>query len=106
VQTCLSLAQICILNMNMSTKIVIPSFLKQFTGNSKEFNATGSTVGECLNDLIKHYPGIRSLLLDENGRLRTNIDVFVNGQSSYPEELNKPVHEGDEFHIAYVMVGG
>jgi molybdopterin converting factor small subunit len=90
----------------MSARIVIPTFLRQFTSNGKEFYATGNTVGECLNDLIKHYPKMKSLLLDENGRLRTNIDIFVNGQSTYPEELNKPVHEGDEFHIAYVMVGG
>ena len=91
---------------NMRTKIVIPPFLRNFTNNDKVFNADGNTVGECLNGLIKRYPGMKSLLLDENGRLRTNIDVYINGQSSYPEELNKPVQEGDEFHIAYVMVGG
>jgi molybdopterin converting factor small subunit len=91
---------------NMGAKIVIPSFLRQFTGNDKEFYAAGSTVGECLNDLFNHYPGTKSLLLDENGRIRTSVDIFINGQSSYPEELEKPIHEGDELHIAYVMVGG
>ena len=34
------------------------------------------------------------------------IEVYVNGDSAYPDELTRPVNEGDEVTLAVMMVGG
>jgi hypothetical protein len=46
------------------------------------------------------------VILDENGNLLKHLDVYVNGESSYPEDLAKMVHEGDELYILNIVVGG
>ncbi len=90
----------------MSVKVSIPSDWQRFTHGQEEAKVNGSTVGECLNHLAKQFPGIEGEFLDENGRVLLYVDVYVNGTSSYPEELAKPVQDGDELYILRVIGGG
>jgi molybdopterin converting factor small subunit len=90
----------------MNVKIVIPPLLIHLVDNNKIVYVKGKTVGECLDALIKQYPQIKKLLLDESGKVQSYIDVYVNGESSYPEELDKAVNEGDELCIISVIAGG
>ncbi|HJX12887.1 MAG TPA: MoaD/ThiS family protein [Dehalococcoidales bacterium] len=90
----------------MTVKINIPPFFQHLTGSVKIFEAGGSTVGECLNELVRQYPEIKSKLFTRNGRLLKGLNVFINGESAYPGELARPVRDGDKLHITYVMVGG
>ena len=90
----------------MTVEINIPPFFQHLTGNVKVFEAGGSTVGECLNELVRQYPEIKSKLFTRNGRLLKGLNVFINGESAYPGELARPVRDGDKLHITYVMVGG
>ena len=69
-------------------------------------NVTGSTVGQCLDDLTKQYPGIKPGLFENNGKLHSYIDIYVNGESAYPEMLAKPVKNGDKLHIIFLIGGG
>ena len=39
-------------------------------------------------------------------QLLSYIDIYVNRESAYPEELNKPVKDGDELHIVIIIGGG
>jgi molybdopterin synthase sulfur carrier subunit len=87
-------------------KIVIPQFLTGYTGNVKEAVARGNTVGECLSDLVKQFPGIRQQLLDDSGHLLGQIDVYINRESTFPDELAKTVKDGDEMNIINVIAGG
>jgi hypothetical protein len=34
------------------------------------------------------------------------VDIYVNQDSSYPEELAKPVKDGDRLSIALMIAGG
>ena len=90
----------------MSVKIHIRPGMEQIAQGRSVVEVKGKTVGECLNQLIKLFPEMKSGLFAENGELLEYIDVFVNGKSSYPEELTKPVHDGDEIHILRVLGGG
>jgi molybdopterin converting factor small subunit len=87
-------------------KVIIPQFLTNYTGNVKEIVARGGTVGECLGDLVRQFPGIRRQLLDESGQLLGQIDVYINRESTFPEELAKTVKDGDEMNIINVLSGG
>ncbi len=90
----------------MGIKIVIPLYLQSFTNNIETVEVKGSTVGECLNNLAKHFPNIKKMLFGKNGRLLSYVGIYVNGEDAYPGELLKPVKEGDELHILYIIGGG
>ena len=90
----------------MSVNIKIPQFLQHLTGNVKVADVNGSTVGGCLRDLAKRFPPIEQLLFDKDGKVLAQVDIFVNGESIYPEELSKPVNAGDELYIMFVISGG
>ena len=90
----------------MSIKIAIPSYLQPLTNNTEAVAVNGSTVGECLNHLIKQFPRMEKMLLAKNGKLFDYVNIYINGEDAYPEELAKPVKEGDELHILYIIGGG
>ena len=90
----------------MSIKINIPSYMKSFTNNMKVVEVNGNTVGECLNHLIKQFPGMKKQLFSKNDNLFESIIISVNGESAYPEQLVKPVKEGDELNILLIIGGG
>lgn len=66
----------------------------------------GTTIGECLEDLFKKFPSIHKLLFDDNGKLHGYLELYLNGKSTYPEELSKAVNVDDELYILLVMTGG
>ena len=90
----------------MSVRINIPHIFHQFTNGQAIVEVNGNTVGQCLNHLAKQFPGIEKALLDKSGKLLNYVDIYVNLESSYPEELAKSVKEGDELYIALMLGGG
>ncbi|MFC1952416.1 MoaD/ThiS family protein [Chloroflexota bacterium] len=90
----------------MSVKINIPSYMKSYTDNKNVVEANGSTVGECLNHLVKQFPPIKKQLLSKKGDLYENIIISVNGESAYPKQLTKPIKDGDELNILFIIGGG
>ena len=90
----------------MSIKINVSLFLHQYTDGLEVVEVNGSTVGQCLDHLVKQFPGIKQWLFDNNGKLHSYITLYVNGKSTYPEELAKPVKSGDELNILFMVDGG
>jgi len=90
----------------MSIRINLHPSLYSFANNQAVAEVNGRTVGECLNELVKQFPQIKSLLFDKNGKLLNYVEIYVNQKSSYPEELAKPVSDGDELHITLILAGG
>ncbi len=90
----------------MSIKINIPSYMQSFTDNMRIVEVNGSTVGECLNHLVKQFPGIKKRLFSKKGNLFENIIISINGESAYLEQLAKPVKDGDDLNIVLIIGGG
>ncbi len=90
----------------MSVKINIPSYMKSSTNNMEVVEVDGKTVGECLNHLTKQLPGMKKQLFSKDDNLFENIIISVNGESAYPEQLTKPVKDGDELNIVFIIGGG
>ena len=90
----------------MSIKIAIPLYLQPLTNNTEVVELNGSTLGECLNHLVKQFPRMEKMLFDKNGKLFGYVAIYVNGEDAYPEELVKPVKDGDELYILYIIGGG
>ena len=90
----------------MSITVKFHQTLRQLTNNQATAEVRGTTVGECLNDLVRQFPGIKKKLFDKKGKLLNYVDVYVNLESSYPEELAKPVKDGDTLSITLMIAGG
>lgn len=63
----------------MAVVFYIPSYLRNFTeGRGRvPVGARAATVGEALAELWTRYPGVRDRIVDERGKLRQHINVFV-----------------------------
>ena len=90
----------------MSVKINIHPFLHHLTNDQDVVEVNGSTVGQCLEQLTARFPELRQWLFGKDGNLTGLVDIYVNLESSYPEELAKPVKDGDELHIIIIIAGG
>ncbi len=90
----------------MSIRVTVPIFLQAFTEDKDTLEVSGATVGDCLSAVIKRYPGIRKMLVDDKGKLHSYVGVYINSQDAFPDELAKPVKDGDQIHILYALAGG
>jgi len=90
----------------MSVKINIPSYLQPYTDNREVVEVSGSTAGECLDRLVEQFPAISKMLYASEGELFDYVSVYVNGEFACTDELTKPVKDGDELHILYILGGG
>jgi molybdopterin converting factor small subunit len=79
---------------------------RQFTNGLDVVPVEGNTVGECLNNLIRHYPQMEKALLAKKDKLLNVVEVFINHETAYPNELMKPVKDGDEIHLLVMLAGG
>jgi len=90
----------------VSVKIHIHPFLSQHTNNQDVVEVNGSTVGQCLEQVVARFPELKQWLFEKDGKLNRLVEIYVNMESSYPEELAKPVKDGDELHIIIIISGG
>ncbi len=67
----------------------------------------GATVGAVLNAAFDIHPGARGYVLDEQGRLRRHVAIFLNDKKESPKEvLDKTVTEACEIYIMQALSGG
>jgi len=89
----------------MSVRINIPHEWRHHTKNHATVEVRGDTVGQCLNDLVRQFPQIRQGLFDKDNKLQNYVQVYVNRESSYQEEMAEPVKDGGEIDMV-IMIGG
>jgi molybdopterin converting factor small subunit len=90
----------------MAVKVHIHTTHRQFTHGLDVVAVEGNTVGECLNHLIKQFPGMEKALFVKKDKLLNNVEVYLNHASAYPNEIVKPVKDGDEIHLVVMLTGG
>ena len=90
----------------MSVKINIQKNLQYLTRDRAMVEVEGSTVGQCLDQLIKIFPDLRTMASARNKTWLDYVSIFVNTESAYPNELATPVKDGDEVDIVLIFAGG
>jgi len=90
----------------MSAKVHIHSTHRQYTNGLDVVAVEGNTVGECLNHLIKQFPGMEKALFAKKDKLLNTVEVYLNHASAHPNELVKPIKDGDEMHLLVMLAGG
>lgn len=88
-------------------KILIPTALRQFTEQSDCVEVTGGTVAEALAELTARYPNIKKNLFNEQGKLRSFVNVYVNDEDIRYLDKNDTKLEGPEtISIVPSIAGG
>lgn len=82
----------------------IPTPLRSYTAQAAHVSAEGATVAEVLADLDRQFPGIRFRVVDEQGRLRKHMKVFVN--EDVVRDLATPLTPTDEVTLMQALSGG
>jgi len=90
----------------MSIKVCFHGYLSPFPDLVNVAEVRGSTIGQCLDEFVKLYPRAEGCLFDENGKLGEYFAVFVNEGMVSPEEINRPIKDGDEINIVSLFDGG
>ncbi len=90
----------------MST-VKFPAVLRANVGGAREVDATGSTIGEVLDQLVGTFPSLRDQLFTEDGELNRFVNVYVNGQDvRYLDGTATAVDDRDEVRLLPAMAGG
>ncbi len=77
--------------------------LRKPLGNRAEHELAGDTVVELLRALEVEHPEISGWILDERGRIRRHINVFVNGERSAEDTA---VGSGARVEVLPAITGG
>jgi len=91
---------------DVAVKVNLHLTLRQFTNGQEMIEVDGKTVGECLKNVVKKYPAMESSIFGKNGKLSNIVEIYLNLQSAYPDELARPVKDGDEIHVTMMLSGG
>jgi molybdopterin converting factor small subunit len=91
----------------MAIKANIPYFVQHLTSGVQVVEVGGSTVGECLKNLVAKFPAIEKELFDKEGKLPKHFNLYLNDEKTpYPEGLTRPVKDGDELSIEISLLAG
>jgi sulfur-carrier protein len=77
--------------------------LRKLAAGEAAHELEGDTVLELLRGLESRHPGLRGWILDERGRIRRHINVFVAGE---PGEELTAVRPGDRVEVLPAITGG
>src|SRR5580765_6115646 len=91
----------------MATKILIPTPLRPYTDKKDAVDADGTTVGELLADLTRKHAGLKAHLYNDQGKLRSFVNVYVNDEDiRYLQKEQTPVASSDTVSIIPSVAGG
>jgi molybdopterin converting factor small subunit len=77
--------------------------LRKLAGDRAQHELEGATVIELVRALEARHPEIEGWILDERGRIRRHINVFVAGERAAEETA---VHPGDRVEVLPAITGG
>ena len=91
----------------MSVTVRVPTILRTYTSGAAEVQAEGTTLGDVVESLEASYPGIRARLLDDAGKLRRFVNVYVGDEDvRFADGLQTPVADGGEVSVIPAVAGG
>ncbi|HIY40092.1 MAG TPA: MoaD/ThiS family protein [Candidatus Nocardiopsis merdipullorum] len=91
----------------MSASVRVPTILRTYTDDVAEVTAKGNTLAEVIDDLETNHPGIRTRILDEDGKVRRFINVYVGDEDvRFEKGLQTEVADGTKISIIPAVAGG
>ena len=91
----------------MSVSVRIPTILRSYTGGAAEVTAEAGTLREVIAGLNAAFPGIGGRILDDTGKLRRFVNVYVGDEDvRLAQGLDTPVPAGIQVSVIPAVAGG
>jgi molybdopterin synthase sulfur carrier subunit len=91
----------------MTVSVRIPTILRTFTGGAAEVTAGAGTLREVIAGLDAAYPGIGGRIVDDTGKLRRFVNVYVGEEDvRFAQGLDTPVPAGTHISVIPAVAGG
>lgn len=91
----------------MSVSVRVPTILRGYTGGAAEVTAEPGTLREVIAGLDTAYPGLAGRLLDESGKIRRFVNVYVGDEDvRFAGGLDTPVPAGAHVSVIPAVAGG
>jgi molybdopterin synthase sulfur carrier subunit len=91
----------------MSIAVKVPTILRTYTGGASDVTVTGDTLADALANLDVQYPGIGARVLDDDGKLRRFVNVYVNDDDvRFLDDLATATPDGSNISIIPAVAGG
>jgi molybdopterin synthase sulfur carrier subunit len=91
----------------MSVKVRTQEPLRRLLENQSVVEISSGTVLEAIEELQRHYPGVRDRVLDENGAVRKFVNIYVNEENiRFLQDQQTLLKDGDELSIVPSSAGG
>ncbi|MBI3975571.1 MAG: MoaD/ThiS family protein [Armatimonadetes bacterium] len=85
----------------------IPTPLRQYADGARTDSVGGRTLGEALEELTRHWPGLRPRVFDGSGQVHPFVNLFVDGEDvRLGRGLLTPLRADSEIAMIPAMAGG
>ena len=87
--------------------VIIPTPLRKFTNNTAKLNIKAENVSGVVSELTHNFPELKKHLLDEQGKLRSYVNLFVGDDDIRNlQQEQTPVKEDTVISIIPAIAGG
>ncbi|GAA4204523.1 MoaD/ThiS family protein [Streptosporangium oxazolinicum] len=91
----------------MSVSVRIPTILRTYTDGAAEVTGEGETLRDVLQKLDADFPGIGARILDESGKIRRFVNVYVGDEDvRFVDNLDTATPSGAQVSIIPAVAGG
>jgi molybdopterin synthase sulfur carrier subunit len=91
----------------VSINVRIPTILRTYTQDQSQVSADGATLTDVLDSLETSYPGIKARVVDEQGKLRRFVNIYVAEEDvRFSQGLDTPTPDGAQVSIIPAVAGG
>jgi sulfur-carrier protein adenylyltransferase/sulfurtransferase len=87
--------------------VIIPTPLRKFTNHTARLQVNAGTIQGTVQELIENFPDLKKHLLDESGKIRSYMNIFVgNDDIRDLQQEDTAVHQDDVISIVPAIAGG
>ena len=91
----------------MPVTVRLPGALRDAAGGRTKVEANGRTLADVIADIDRRHPGFRGRVLDESGKLRTYVNVYIGEDDARSRGgTDAAVPDGAEVMVIPAMAGG
>ena len=88
-------------------QVLIPTPHRKFVDGKAQVDVEGTTIGELINGLTQAHPDLKKHLLNDDGSVRSFVNIFHNEDDiRMLENMKTEVGEKDTISIIPAIAGG
>ena len=85
-------------------RVRLASPMRSYTGGAAKVDADGADVAAVLADLDRRFPGLAFRIVDEQGRIRPHVNVWLDGERV--RDPAEPTAGSTELTVMQALSGG